>query len=390
YTDNPDFPVSIQDAYFFGLGNGGVTKWMVSSYPDYDSLDIAENGVAYSRMHFSPGGRVGINSEAPQHALDVNGGIASNIYMRVFAEGYGFFQEGTTTNVGTYVDASGGYVGSTQPNSLHFFTGNSWAQATLTTSGNFGIGTETPSAKLEVIGSGGNPGVVIFGDGFNGMFSTTSGTDGNGITAVANTGSLAYGVWGVSDSGVGVVGQNQGGGYGVYAIGPLGASGTKTFRIDHPQDPLNKYLLHYSAEGPEPQNIYNGTITTDEQGQAWVELPSYYNDINRDPRIQLTVDDESDEFVMVKAVGGVKGNGFRIRTSRGNIKVYWEVKAVRNDAYVQKYGAPVEVNKKEGEKGKYQHPDLYGAPQEMAMKYRAPSNPKVTKREGSRPLPPKP
>ena len=36
----------------------------------------------------------------------------------------------------------------------------------------------------------------------------------------------------------------------------MAGSGVKAFRIDHPLDPENKYLLHYCAEGPEPLNVY--------------------------------------------------------------------------------------------------------------------------------------
>ncbi len=45
-----------------------------------------------------------------------------------------------------------------------------------------------------------------------------------------------------------------------------------------------------------------------------------------------------------------------------NAKVSWEVKALRNDRWVQKNGAPVEVEKSGPEKGTYQHPDLYNQP----------------------------
>ncbi|MFN8221396.1 MAG: hypothetical protein U0S12_14835 [Fimbriimonadales bacterium] len=91
-----------------------------------------------------------------------------------------------------------------------------------------------------------------------------------------------------SGTNYGVIGDGVGNGtsYGLFSYGRTGASGTKSFRIDHPQDPTNKYLLHYSAEGPEPQNIYNGTVTTDEKGVAWVTLPSYYEEINKNPRYQ--------------------------------------------------------------------------------------------------------
>jgi hypothetical protein len=145
-----------------------------------------------------------------------------------------------------------------------------------------------------------------------------------------STSSSGYGVYGQSGSGIGVYGTSltnvgvagSGATYGVYSYGNLGAAGTKTFRIDHPFDPLNKYLLHYCQEGPEPKNVYDGTVITDENGAATVALPDYFEEINRDARIQLTVDDTSDDFVMVKSVGGVKNASFVIRTSKPHVKVF--------------------------------------------------------------------
>ncbi|MCC7434920.1 MAG: hypothetical protein IT363_09570 [Methanoregulaceae archaeon] len=155
----------------------------------------------------------------------------------------------------------------------------------------------------------------------------------------------------------------------VYAAGDFGASGTKSFVIDHPFDPANKYLMHYCSEGPEPKNIYEGTVITDASGWATVVLPDYFVEINKDPRVQLTVIDSSEDFVMVKRVGEFSGNTFRIRTSKGNVKVDWEVKATRNDAWVRKHGAPVEVDKDPAERGKYQHPELYGQAKEMGVDF---------------------
>ena len=76
-----------------------------------------------------------------------------------------------------------------------------------------------------------------------------------------------------------------------------------------------------------------------------------------------------------------------IRTSAPNVEVFWEVKAVRNDLYVQKYGAPVEQEKQGIEKGTYQHPELYDAPPTMGIKYHPVTAPKAVHRTGSKPLP---
>ncbi|HMS53820.1 MAG TPA: hypothetical protein PKA27_00335 [Fimbriimonadaceae bacterium] len=201
--------------------------------------------------------------------------------------------------------------------------------------------------------------IAIYGD----SSSTTGFTFGGYFVSRSPDGQAVHGA-ATASSGLtyGVVGEvNSASGYGVYFLGRLAGSGTKLFRIDHPLDPLNKYLLHYCAEGPQPMNAYSGTVITDDKGYATVELPDYYESINKDPRIQLTVLDESDstEFVLVKAVSRPEKGEFRVRTSQPGITVFWRVDAVRNDAFVQKHGAPVEEIKTGSEKGRYQQPWLY-------------------------------
>ena len=52
------------------------------------------------------------------------------------------------------------------------------------------------------------------------------------------------------------------------------SQGVKDFKIDHPLDPANKYLVYTPpVESSEMMNIYTGNITTDGQGQATVQLP---------------------------------------------------------------------------------------------------------------------
>lgn len=201
------------------------------------------------------------------------------------------------------------------------------------------------------------------GTTYGGRFDNHS-TSGRGVFAYATAGSgTTYGVRGQAD------GLS---GYGVYAIGNLGASGMKSFVIDHPSDPENKYLKHYCAEGPQPMNQYSGNVVTDAEGVAWVDLPEYFEEINRDFRYVLTVVDEGDDFVQAKVWRKISKNRFAIRTSRPAVEVSWEVKAVRNDVWVRTHGAPVEVDKVGIERGKYQHPELHGQPLEMGMDYQQP------------------
>jgi hypothetical protein len=196
----------------------------------------------------------------------------------------------------------------------------------------------------------------------------------------ATTG-INYGVWGQVASSSGIA---------IHANGDFEATGVKSFRIDHPFDPENMYLKHYCQEGPEPQNVYNGMVETDAQGRAWVRLPDYFEEINKDFRYQLTVIDDSEGpgFVQVKVARKIQGNRFLIMTSAPHIEVSWEIKAKRNDLWVQKHGAPVEVEKEGRERGRFQHPELYGKPKERGMSNRP--EPRIARTHsmaGNRPRP---
>ncbi|MFY9233298.1 MAG: hypothetical protein WAO58_02450 [Fimbriimonadaceae bacterium] len=202
------------------------------------------------------------------------------------------------------------------------------------------------------------------GVNFGGRFENDS-TSGRGVFGWATNGNgkgATYGVMGQSAATAG---------YGVYAVGDLGASGSKSFRIDHPSDPLGKYLLHYSTESPTPQNFYVGNVVTDSKGYAWVELPDYFQEINTNFKYQLTVvdDADSDSFVMAKVSKEIRGTRFQVRTSAPNIKVSWRVDADRNDLYVRNRKPKDVVEKVGEERGKYQHPELYGEGPERGMDY---------------------
>ena len=110
-------------------------------------------------------------------------------------------------------------------------------------------------------------------------------------------------------------------------------------------------------------------MTTDADGYATVALPSYFEEINRDFRYQLTVLDEGDQLPVVwaKVIRKTRDNSFVIRTSAGHVEVSWRVEGVRNDLYTRTYRKPVEMDKPEGERGTYQHPELYGQPRERGI-----------------------
>ena len=200
---------------------------------------------------------------------------------------------------------------------------------------------------------------TVTGTTYGGYFLNSS-TSGRGVYGWANAATgTTYGVYGRNGYNIGT--------YGVYALGNTGASGTKSFRIDHPSDPENKYLLHYSAESPMPQNFYVGNVVTDAKGFAWVELPDYFQQINANFKYQLTVVGKT--FAQAVVWEKIQGNRFQIRTNQPNVEVSWEVKADRNDEFVKRSRPKDVLDKDEQERGTYQHPEFFGMPAERGLDY---------------------
>ncbi|MBS1722887.1 MAG: hypothetical protein JSS66_08040 [Armatimonadetes bacterium] len=202
----------------------------------------------------------------------------------------------------------------------------------------------------------------VFGIGQIGVRGDTTAKGGWGVYGVVYQKPTSFGLYG------GVVGNYAGndGGIGVFSFGVIAATGTKQFVIDHPLDPQNKILRHYCSEGPEPLNVYRGTIVTDSAGYATVRLPDYFQALNTNPTVQLTVVDSSQDFVLAKVVQRPVNNEFVVRTSKGRTTVDWRVEARRNDAHVKRFGAPVEEDKPASMRGKYLDPAAYGLPQTMS------------------------
>jgi hypothetical protein len=178
-----------------------------------------------------------------------------------------------------------------------------------------------------------------------GAYAYAHGTGGSGTR---------YGIYGFATGGT----TNYGGYFNgnVNVTGVL-SKGSGTFRIDHPQDPGNKYLVHSFVESPDMMNVYNGNITTDANGEAVVDLPPYFEAENINFKYQLTVIGQFAQAVIWKEV---ENNQFVIKTDQPNVKVSWQVTGVRNDKFALAHPVIPEEEKKPEEKGKYLHPELYG------------------------------
>ncbi|HEY3973778.1 MAG TPA: tail spike protein [Candidatus Sulfotelmatobacter sp.] len=143
--------------------------------------------------------------------------------------------------------------------------------------------------------------------------------------------------------------------------GNLGVIGTLSkaagsFRIDHPLDPLNKYLLHSFVESPDMLNIYNGIVELDSKGRAEVTLPSYFEALNGDFRYQLTCIGKSSPVYVAREV---KDNKFLIAGGTRGTRVSWQVTGIRRDPYSQAHRILPEMEKPESERGHYLYPEIY-------------------------------
>ena len=131
-------------------------------------------------------------------------------------------------------------------------------------------------------------------------------------------------------------------------FGSITETGKKITKIDHPSDPTNQYLQHSYIGTNELLNEYSGNTTTDANGKATVQLPSYVQAFNTDFRYQLTV---IGSFAQAIIAEKIRNNQFVIHTNQPNVEVSWEVKGVRNDTYAQENPLEVEIPKANTEKG---------------------------------------
>jgi trimeric autotransporter adhesin len=281
---------------------------------------------------------------------------------------------------------------------------------------NVGIGTATPRSTLELVvskpkalgpvltltNSGGGPTTESALD-FNSYLPSTTGTYNPGARILAyDQGDHTDDIYfqtntpGADNNGLQTVMVIHADGV-VSVPGTLEA-GTKDFKIDHPLDPANKFLVHASVESSEMMNIYSGNVITDELGLATIKLPDWFEAENTDFRYQLTTIGRDAHAWIAKKV---QNRSFQVATDATNVEVSWQITAVRQDAYAKAHPLVVEQEKSANERGFYAHPELYGQPIEKQIgghahdqpasavdkHFAAPARPLPPAPAGGRPLP---
>ncbi|HWV99751.1 MAG TPA: hypothetical protein VNZ64_08685 [Candidatus Acidoferrum sp.] len=317
--------------------------------------------------------------------------------------GYGVY------SVSLYNDAVYG-VSTNQANGV---TGSSnFGSGVLGTSYGFdgvhGITQSQDHAGVAGISTAGQGGVGVYGEskagpavqpgiGVWGISNAAYGVKGDGTTGVVGNGS-GIGVWawntaggdglyaatnGPGDAIHSHSGKDQGGNYigragyfdgNVTVNGFLNKAGGG-FKIDHPQYPANKYLVHSFVESPDMKNVYDGVVTLDAKGKATVTLPAYFQALNRDFRYQLTPIGRPAPGLHI--AGEAANNKFKIAGGPPGAKVSWQVTGIRHDRWAVANRTIPEERKTGKLRGFYLHPELFGKSDQKSIA-RA-SNPKLAK-----------
>jgi hypothetical protein len=389
---------------------GRLTKW--TGFTGSNSF------IGDSTIFESKSGLVGIGTDSPTSKLTVAGMIETTLGGLKFPDGTvqttaglsSFFHDATLQGSGSV----GSPLGVAVPLNL---TGAIPSGPSLPGVLNVTNTAETGNGVSAAGGNGTNDvggiGVVARGGSTSGNARAGDGAfarggdgvaGGDGLVAVAGASNIAVaagasGVVGLGGSneigagGIGVFaagGSSSGGGNrggsGILAAPGIGLDGATTglagdfrgdvevsgnlskgggsFKIDHPLDPENKYLYHSFVESPDMMNIYNGNAVTGANGDAVVELPSYFEALNRDFRYQLTV---IGTFAQAIVAEEIKNNRFTIKTSAANVKVSWQVTGIRQDPYANKNRIKVEEDKPERERGFYLHSEAFNQPEERSV-----------------------
>jgi hypothetical protein len=249
----------------------------------------------------------------------------------------------------------------------------------------FGVsGISTRGAGIDAFSSSGfgvralsisNVGVIGHSRSNVGVSGTS--TSGVGVrggsgtsTGAAGSSTSGRGVSGISDTFQGVYGEcrqpnvflDRVGGF---FMGSVTVVGAKNFKIDHPLDPENKYLLHTCVESSEMKNVYDGVARLDADGAAWVDLPAWFEALNGDFRYQLTAVGAPAPNLHIAEE--VSENRFKIVGGEEGMKVCWQVTGSRKDPSAAAQPFAVEQEKREEERGRYLEPSLYDAPEEQRV-----------------------
>src|ERR1019366_4143800 len=274
---------------------------------------------------------VGVGVNGVSEGIGVEGYSSGNV--GIYGSASGSSLEGSNLgSAGVWGDTGNplyvGVLGTADDSLAGYFANNSSAAPTiLAENSNGSFGAVAFQAYLDDVGTyaiiadpGCNPGFIALALGQAEMtgcsnYTLAGGTNGNTYINAPSGGAVHLRINSVEQLAA------TSGNVSVY--GTFSATGTKNFRIDHPLDPANKYLFHASVESSEVLNLYSGNAVLDASGEAVVQLPDWFEVINKDFRYQLTSIGAPGRDLYVAEE--VSGGHFKIAGGRPGGKVSWQV-----------------------------------------------------------------
>lgn len=408
---------------------GTQTNWIAAPSGDGHSLDAAD-GSPVDVVFVNNAGNVGVGTTSPTDKLHVLGNIRTNTgYGNKFYHTNGKYTQAYAVGNDWHVM---NFAAGEMRFGTNTVIKSAYHRMVIQNDGDVGIGTINPSHLLHVTGSDSAGAVghfvnTVTGQDDYGIYGACDNTDGYGhggyfeggymgvqgyvnpnrtfhlyyygLYGLADTGSNEgwgsnhgvsgnaydgyrnYGVYGYANGGTGTItnygvyGSASGTGinYAGYFLGNVTVTGTLSngsgsFKIDHPLDAENKYLSHSFVESPDMMNIYNGNVVTNPNGEAFVEMPDYFEPLNKEFRYQLTcIGGWAPLYIAEK----MSGNRFKIAGGEAGMEVSWQVTGIRQDAFANANRIQVEEDKPIHERGLYLHPEAYGKPYSMSVDYKA-------------------
>jgi hypothetical protein len=357
-TINGSGKLSIQDTTNINTGSNYANKIAPLVIGDVDSTGhcmlidgnqiesvanplYLNNNSSFDTLINVGGGNVGIGTTSPEHALHVNGGTANTVaqFQSTDANAYIEFLDSDAGASGCFIGGAGDdFV--VLPNASEKFR--------VTSSGNVGIGTDSPTDMLH-LKSTGDASIRLEADSDN-----VTETD-NAYILFSQDGGLVAGYVGYGSGTNDFVLGNEFAGAtslitnnltrlsidagGAVTIGGSLSKGSGSFKIDHPLPTKTDthHLIHSFIEGPQADNIYRGKVDL-VNGSATVNIDTVagmtegtFVALNRE--VQCFTTNESN-WDAVK--GSVSGNILTIESqnSESIATISWLVIGERQDQHM--------------------------------------------------------
>lgn len=364
------------------IGNSG-TNAVTNFIGTTDGIDFVTRTNNFERMRITAGGNVGIGTPSPSYKLDNVGFGGSNVDFRTSGRMW------TNSPFGGMwlSDLQDSFMGNISTTQFGFWSSTvGWNALNINkTTGYVGIGTSTPSARLQVISDGDNL-PIIYGVNINSSAGTTSfgvrgecGSSGLGSAGVSGVSTNSgqneigilgdYSLWGAGVfglgwaglytdmpttrdfgvfgtvnffTGTGVYGRNTntavGSAYGVYSFGNMAVTGAKSASV--PTTKGNQ--LVYSTESPEiwfedvgGEKLSNGSVHIALDN---LFLETIFVDNEHPLRVFIQEEGESNGLIVLK---DSDNKGFTVKEKNGgtsNVSFSYRIMAKRRFYQNQRFG----------------------------------------------------